>query len=198
MTVALLPPLTSSCADWDGRTVPIFEAPRYMRGRGMSRWHRPRCGRRYADGRESLSFWCGFGVNAEVALVADVVPEPEPVCGTCEGRALGAGQDDTPAGMPRLAFEPRWLSPPAMCPGSGGHPHWGLFEDLARGVGRCLVCQELVGLRANGNAYTGGYGPVRHAPGPGLFSPCPWHAWNFPARRSDATVGCRCGWREAN
>jgi hypothetical protein len=72
-----------------------------------------------------------------------------------------------------------------------------ILAQLKRGGRRGLELihrLELVGLRANGSAYTGGYGPVRHQPGPGLFAPCPWHAWNYPHRHSDG-VRCRCGWR---
>lgn len=192
MPVALLPPLTISCAQWDGKTVPIYEAPRYVRGPGNSRWHRPRCGNRRSARYATLTFWCGSGyVRLDDCLGADSVPEPEPVCGTCEGRALGAGQDDTPAGVPRLAFEPRWLVPPRRCPGSG---RCGIFECLGQSAGRCLVCGDLVGLRAGGGPYNGWYGPVVHMPGPGLFPPCPWHAWNLPSKRAGGSVGCRCGW----
>lgn len=201
MPVALLPPITSSGCwpGWDGVTMPVYEAPRYVRGRNMGRWHRPRSGTR-RPGRATVSFWCGAGyVDLDVAMAADSVPEAEPVCGTCEGRALGAGQDDTPAGLPRLAFEPRWLSPPAVCPGSGRNSVYrGLVEDLRRNVCRCLVCGVYVPLRASGGPYNPSYGPARHEPGDDLFSPCPWHAWNYPARRPDGTVGCSCGWREAN
>lgn len=194
MPVALLPPVTSSGGDWDGVTRPLYEAPRYMRTRGMGRWHRPRYGVQRRD-RTALHMWCGYSwIRLGEALATDAVPEAEPVCGTCEGRALGAGQDDTPAGMPRLAFEPRWLTPPVECPGSG--PRADVYEELGRNVGRCLACGELVSLRAaNWPGY--GYGPVRHQPGPALLSGCPFHAWNRIGRRADASVGCRCGWTEA-
>ena len=194
MTVALLPPLTIGMADWDGVSHPIYEGPRYVRGPGNSRWHRPRSGIRRPNWT-TLHFWCGSGyVHLDKALTAMSVPEPEPVCGTCEGRALGAGQDDTPAGLPRLAFEPRWLVPPRICPGS----RRSLYVDLRQNVGRCLVCRDLVALRSSGGPYNGRYGPMRHMPGAGLFTPCPWHAWNLPARRANGTVGCRCGYQEAS
>jgi hypothetical protein len=195
VTVALLPPLTISRGTWDGVSLPLYEAPRYVRGPGMSRWHRPRSGVWRPRGA-ALSFWCGYGyVRGDSLLTAESIPEPEPACGTCEGRALGAGQDDTPAGMPRLAFEPRWLTPPPTCPGSGRRgADRGLIEDLRRNVGRCLVCGALVGIRAMGGPYNPSAGAVSHRPDGGLYEPCPWHAWNMPALRAPGVVGCACGW----
>lgn len=195
MPVALLPPISGYGWDWNGVDQPVYEAARYVRGPRNGRWHRPRYGIARPD-RTTLSFWCGAGyIRLDVALMADSVPEADPVCGTCEGRALGAGQDDTPAGMPRLAFEPRWLVPPATCPGSG--PKAGLFEDLNGRVGRCLACQELTPLRAAHGWNYDGYGPTNHRPGPGLVPPCPFHAWNRIGLRADGSVGCRCGWTES-
>lgn len=201
MPVALLPPLTISGHIWDGQTVPLYEAPRYVRGRNMQRWHRPRSGQQRSQERATLHFWCGAGyVVIGECLTADRIPEPDPVCGTCEGRALGAGQDDVPDVLPRLAFEPRWLVPPKLCPASGATGGaFGLVELAHPGsrAGVCRACGELVPVRGCGSRWSGDWGPVRHEPGPGLFAPCPWHAWNFPRCRPDGTVGCRCGWRDA-
>lgn len=186
MPVVLLPPFTIGCGDWNGVDTPLAEGPRYVRGPGHSRWHRPRSGVRMRRWT-SLHLWCGQGTFLDNVITADEVPEAEPVCGTCEGRALGAGQDETPAGMPRLAFEPRWLTPPAKCPGAGRSA---LFEPVGR-VGRCLLCGEMLPVRATGSWHNPDYGVVAHKPGPGLVPPCPWHGW----RRLRAN-GCACGYRE--
>lgn len=185
--VALLPPRTSGAGTWRGE-VPLTSGPRYARSRLMSRWHRVRHAVRYPDETIHYAFWCGPG--GRDLLTVDQGPDGEPVCGTCEGRALGAGQDETPAGLPLLRFDPRWMTPPARCPGSGNDR---LFVDLSPSVGRCVACQELVALRAHGGPYRGGYGPTSHQPGPGLIDPCPWHAWNYVVRRGDEAV-CGCGW----
>jgi hypothetical protein len=115
------------------------------------------------------------------------------VCGTCEGRALGAGQDELPAGMPALRFDPRWIDPPTRCPGSQSP----MFQELAPRVGRCLVCGQLQPLRGyGGSPWYGcaGYGPAKHPPGPDLVDPCPWHAWRALTLAEDGSVRCGCNW----
>lgn len=196
MPVQLLPPVSSSMGRPDA--VPLTEANRYVRTRGMSRWHRVRSGRRYADGRVTYGFWCGpfaHGGRKQGGppLLTDEVPVGEQVCGTCEGRALGAGQDVTPDGMPDLRFDPRWLRPPAVCPGSSKQDLLVALDDRLR-VGRCLVCGVFDSIRALGRGIGSyGYGLVKHSPGPDLVQPCPWHAWQYLTRRGDV-AGCSCGW----
>lgn len=198
MPVALLPPLTSGGGRMDG-CVPLTEGPRYVRTSGMSRWHRPRSGYTFPNGRTAFSLWCGQGASrgaeGEGLLAVETPAAAEKVCATCEGRALGAGQEEAPPGLPPLRFDPRWLTPPATCPGSGDD---GLYVPVQEGnwrVGRCLACGLIVALRAHGGPYNGGYGPTRHAIGPDLVEPCPWHAWNRLVRVDDRAA-CACGWRQ--
>jgi hypothetical protein len=201
MPVALLPPTTSSGGNWHGQT-PLTEAPRYVRGRGNSRWHRVRSATAYppcetGSGWTAYAYWCGQhvtdgGKSGPLWLVDDV-PPAEPVCGTCVGRALGAGQDDVPAGLPPLLFSPRWRTPPTVCPGSNKQNLVHPLDQRCR-VGRCLVCGEHDRIFALGRGYNAsGYGLVRHAPGSALVEPCPFHAWSTLVER-DGRAACSCGW----
>jgi hypothetical protein len=193
MSVALMPPVSSSCGDWHGE-MPLTAARRYARGKANSRWHRPRSGVQWPDGRISLHYWCGQTVSdapgRDSLWNVDEISDGAPACGTCVGRALGAKQDEIPVGLPPLRFDPRWITPPRTCPGSRSHTLWVEFGR----VGRCLVCQEFVGIRAIGRGYNAwGAGPVFHEPGPGLVEPCPFHAWNRMKRYGDI-ASCACGW----
>src|SRR5688572_15714984 len=141
MPVTLLPPTTSSLGNWTGQH-PIHTAPRYARGPGNSRWHRPRSATRWPDQRTTYTYWCGThgtdgGKHGPLQL-ADNTPDGEPVCGTCEGRAVGARQDPTPNGMPPLRFDPRWQTPPTRCPGSRSRTLW--TPAPGGRCGHCLVC----------------------------------------------------------
>lgn len=201
MPVALLPPLTSTPHRPAGAT-PLTTAPRYVRGPGNSRWHRPRSGYRSGDGHTLYSLWCGPYVSdrdqRRAFVGRDEVNHPEPVCGTCVGRALGVGQDDTPAGLPELVFSPRWISPPRWCPGSRSERLIGEPPVRAQGsVGLCLACGDLVAVRGMGRPYDPRYGLQQHEAGPGLVTPCPWHAWQYIVPRKDGTAGCSCGWPAA-
>ena len=197
MPVALLLPTTSSGGAWTG-AMPLTTARRYVRGPGNSRWHRPRSGMQWPNGRISLSLWCGPSLSdsadRDQLLTADEVPADQPVCGTCEGRAIGAGQDPSPDGVPPLMFTPRWQAPPRFCPGSASRDLWASLQSAARSVGTCLACGDLVSIRVIGRGYNAwGAGPIRHYPGAGLISPCPFHAWQRIVRRGDV-AGCACGW----
>lgn len=205
MTVALLPPLTSGLGRWDGVSAPLLEAPRYVRTQGMSRWHRSRSGTR-RGGTVSVGIWCGAGFVYLAAteptrhggIGVDEVPDGEPACGPCVGKALGAGQDGIPtgSGLPKLRYDPRWIIPPGLCTGSRKRELWEPL-NARETVGRCLVCAELVTIRAVGRGYDAyGAGPVNHEPGPGLYEPCPFHAWNNPTK-TPAGVACACGWPPA-
>lgn len=197
--VALLPPVTSGTHRPPG-AVPLTSGPRYVRTRGMSRWHRSRSGWR-DDQSTSIALWCGTFVrlNGEagksgLGIGCDDLPAGDQACGVCVGKALGAKQDPTPAGMPPLRFDPRYLTPPRLCPGSRSRTLWVGLGAGHHTVGRCLACRQIVAVRAMGRGYsTYGAGPVKHSPGPDLVGPCPWHAWNNIAVRGDGTVGCSCG-----
>lgn len=192
MTILLLPPATYSAVSLDVEA--LTDGPRFVRTRGMSRWHRPRSGVRFtARDRIVYGCWCGYDVGgserAGAFLAADEPPAGEPVCGTCEGRAAGAGQDDSPTGR-RLLFSPRHIEPPKNCPASRS-PR--LYEELPGGrVGRCLACGDLQPLRAMGGPYNPRYAIVQHATGQALVSPCPFHRWRQLTAR-DGLVLCTCG-----
>lgn len=198
MPVALLPPLTSSgpSSRRPGMT-PLVEAERYARTRAMSRWHRVRSGVESENGDRTLNLWCGTIIwtrsekNGPPLLTDDIHPD-DPVCAVCAGKALGAGQDELPAGMPRLRFDPRWLTPPSVCPGSGDSGLW-VEVPNSRNVVRCLACGDLVSGRASGGAYNPRWGAVRHAPGVSLVEPCAFHAWNHLVRNGERVL-CACGW----
>lgn len=190
-TVALLPPATYSAVSLDIEA--LIEGPRFIRTRGMSRWHRPRSGTRYPNDRVVYGCWCGYGVGgsqrAGAFLAADEPPAGEPVCGTCEGRAAGAGQDDSPTGR-LLLFTPRHIDPPMNCPASRSSV---LFEELPGGrVGRCLACGDMQPLRAMGGPYNPRYAIVQHPTGQALVEPCPFHRWR-QLTAHDGRVVCDCG-----
>lgn len=179
MPVALFPPIGCHGVV---RAAPLPDAPRYMRTRNMGRWYRPRSGMVHDhDDRASVDLWCGTVIsNADRALGRDDPPDDgAPVCGTCEGRAIGAGQDAQPFPPDRsLIFCPTLHDPPRVCPGARLS---GLFAELpgAR-VGACLACGEVCRI---GGGYRGAYGwsPLRmaaHPPGDGLMPPCWVHGWS--------------------
>ncbi|MFI8294474.1 hypothetical protein ACIGCZ_00855 [Streptomyces nigra] len=188
MTVALLPPVSSAPAEFLADMEPLAEGPRFVRTRGMSRWHRPRSGVRFTNrDRTVYGCWCGYGVGGAF-LSADEPPAGEPVCATCEGRAAGAGQDDSPTGRP-LIFNPRHIAPPKNCPASRSS----LFEELPGGrVGRCLACGDMQPLRAMGGPYNPRYAIVQHPTGQALVAPCPFHRWRQLTTRNGVVV-CACG-----
>lgn len=198
MPVALLPPVSRSMGREQG-AVPLTAGPRYVRGPGNSRWHRVRAGVRRPS-RTTWTLWCGpyLSERADVeALQVDEVPADELVCGTCVGRALGAGQDDVPAGMPDLVFSPRWLSAPKWCPGSRRYDLIGEPSVPAHGsIGLCLACGDLVAVRSMGSRWCPTYGLVQHPPGVGLLDGCPFHAWQYVGLRPSGQAGCSCGWHD--
>lgn len=209
MTVAYEPPLTRSRpnhGDSLEREV-IAQGPPYLRGPRQGRWHRVRSAERvlhenHRNGlvgiRETYTLWCGpfqsqWDVDraGETLLFADVVPAGEPSCGTCEGRAIGAGQTGEPTSW---LFSPRRLDQPKVCPGSRTML---VREDQAvYNRATCLVCGDVVAMRASGGPYSPRWGAVTHQPGPELVDGCQWHAWRdlVIARGSDDVdvVACRC------
>jgi hypothetical protein len=195
MPVALLPPITSG-GTWGTPTrPPLTEGPRYVRTRNATRWHRVRAGYQH-DRDEHITWilWCTKGGAGANVIAADEIPAGDDVCGPCVGKALGAKQDDTPPGLPSLRFDPRWLTPPSLCPGSGRES---MFVEISARVGQCKACGEVLPTRySGGRGYStwSTYGVVKHAPGAGLVEPCPWHAWRHLRSRGD-TAGCECGWQ---
>lgn len=188
MAVVLEPPLTRSGA-WSpiGWGTPLLTGPRYVRTQGMSRWHRPRDGVR-RDGKVRYGLWCGQNVYEIAGFIeADQTPPGEPTCGTCEGRAIGAGQDSWPDESKTLIFSPQRLTPPTRCPGS--RTTW--CEELSWNVGRCLVCGVVAPMRSSGGAYNPTWGLTNHKPGDRLIPGCPFHAWRELEMR-DGRVACGC------
>lgn len=198
MPVALLPPFTRSMGRTAGDT-PLNSGPRYVRGPGNSRWHRVRAGVQ-RERWTTWDLWCGPFMQQRddrPILTADELDAAEPVCGTCVGRALGAGQDEVPAGMPDLVFSPRWQTRPKRCPGSGSEDLIGRPAVPAQlSVGVCLACGDMVAVRGMGRRYDPRIGLTSHAPGDGLLVACPFHAWQYVVRRPSGRAGCRCGWHD--
>lgn len=200
VTVQLLPPVSSSAAPFhinEPRPTALTEAPNYLRSRNATRWHRARAGIARADGRISYQYWCGQLAYGGRVLGVEDKPPRDLLCGTCEGRAIGAGQV-TRRGMTRLVFSPRDVAPPIACP--GGKPYretlyTQLTEDDWRN-GRCLVCGYIGKLRAHGGPYRGGVKLESHPPGPDLLPACEFHGWRELIAALDTTgqriVVCRC------
>lgn len=197
MTVALLPPRTSSGGDTRDQRA-LETGPSFIRnGRGGDRWHRPRSAVEYGprkwapDGYIVWRLWCGSHAYDQYAITRDRPPtDDEPVCGTCEGRAVGAGQipGDTPYAT---IFSPRYMDPPRTCPGSKST----MFEEMGPRVGRCLVCGAYEPLRGGGGPYNGWWGLRSHAPGKGIIEGCEFHGWNQIVEASDQgerVAVCRC------
>lgn len=181
MPVALLPRY-SHAQHLGGRPYaepePLDTGPSYVRSRDATRWHRPRHGHRYANGRVSYTYWCGANYGE---MGVEELPAGDLLCGTCEGR-FQAQTDQT------LTFTPMTHRPPAWCPASrrdGWFP-----EGYRTGRFDCLVCGADVTGRAMSSYYTS-YAVTRHKPGPRLVAPCRFHGWNFIVRRGDEPV-CAC------
>lgn len=190
MSVVLEPPLTRSGAWAYGKPhnygQPLATGPRYVRTRNMSRWHRSRSGTR-RDDHVTYYLWCGAGYVSGEFLAVEQISDGLPACGTCEGRACGAGQDEWP-GDGELLFSPRRLIPPKYCPGSRRER---FAVEIGRSVGQCLACGTVAPMRCMGSVYSGKYAITQHEPGPGLVPGCPFHAWNELAIH-DGTAKCLC------
>ncbi len=193
MTVVLEPPLTRS-GTWSPPDmplpVPLLTGPRFVRGPRSSRWHRPRSGTVCAE-RVTYLLWCGQRSHRseEGFATAEELPRGAALCGTCDGRAVGAGQDTwSIEGGPELLFTPNRLIPPARCPGS--RTEWCTL--LAWNVGTCLICGVTTPLRSSGGPYNSRWGMTNHPPGPALVPGCPFHAWR-ELELKDGHVRCGCG-----
>ncbi|WP_033818902.1 hypothetical protein [Kitasatospora sp. MBT63] len=190
MTVALFPH-TSSFGMYGAEDEPLATGPRFVRTERMSRWHRVRSGVRYGTGRTVYSLWCGSSVFDDRFLSRESLPAGDVVCATCDGRAVGSGQEPVgPAGR-TLAFTPLGLTPPVHCPGSRSDR---LTRAIPPGtVGRCLACGDLHPVRAMGGPYNGRAAIVQHPPGGRLVKPCPFHRWRYLDAQPDGSIRCSCG-----
>lgn len=92
----------------DGRPVHCFlliSAPPLIRSPRMTRWHRPRRGYFHTNVGRSFETWCNYSISDQRGkksgrgpqlIFADQLEAHDlPVCGTCEGRATGAGHAPT-------------------------------------------------------------------------------------------------------
>lgn len=170
----------------------LWSGPRFIRGR--SRWHRVRSGTLHDHG-EAWLMWCGqtrFGRD-KPDTSDDLPADGLPLCGTCEGRAAGAGHPSPIAGDVELLFRPSRLVPPRWCPGGAPYgPAQHLAEQAGRRVVRCGACGELVREKNyRWHDYGTGPKPQQHEPGPGLVPGCPQHAWRHLVRTAEG-IACQC------
>lgn len=198
MPVPLLPPLMRRVANltYDDGLVALTEGPAYILGRPSNRvparWHRVRAGEtfRAIDGEQRTYWhtWCGPHRDAAAVVAVDELPDGQPVCGTCEGRAKGhLGQDG-------LIYSPDAITPPRLCPSKT------LYTRIGHNVGRCLACGEIAALRwaSMHSGYSGREVITAHPP-KDLVRPCPFHAWRSLTADGD-TAACACRaepWRTA-
>lgn len=189
MSVALFMPVSSSMGCHRDSEA-LLEGPRFVRTGGMSRWHRVRSGYRETNrDRVVYQLWCNGYVSGDFLARDEPLPG-EPVCGPCDGRAVGAGQEsDGPPGR-ELTFTPRYSQPPRHCPASRSS----LFTPFPGDrVGQCLACRDLQPLRSMGGPYNGRFGIVQHDPGQGLVTGCPFHAWQYLGARDGQLICSPCG-----
>jgi len=187
------------------RTIRVTKMAPFVATKAMTRSHRPRHARiyvyenpkvrdRWHQTRLSVDLWCGQ--IARNPTLHSVPMDGLPLCGTCEGRAVGAGYPTTEelingdADLTRypLLFSPRQdFAPPGRCPN--------LDCDDVPGTGSycCVVCGHL-GRWAQGNGYCTANHMAHHKPADGMCPPCPNHAWNelkwHPRSR---WLACKCG-----
>lgn len=199
-STALLPPPPTWGAAPRGERI-LDDGPAFILSpsRRARYCHRPRSGWvRDGGRRRTFQTWCGQLVYQPIELHApDVVT---PLCGACEGKAVGAGwptaeQVATGTGAdPRFPqrFTPRshW-DPPRVCPGSELELHLPHPDNWRRGT--CMVCLADVKLRARGTWHHPTFGAVTHTP-EHMIPPCRVHGWLHltwldPDRY---LVGCRC------
>ena len=180
----------------------LIRSPRSGRGRYEARWHRTRCAtRRAANGpipeEIVVTAWCGTTVFASEAFKTDDALDGFPVCGSCEGRALGAGLpgvvallDVTKTGV---VFEPNEVTkfrPPKVCPGRTLEP---LPLDRASvDVGVCAACGIVAPIkRPSRYPIVNDWCVKDHQPSADLVAPCPTHAWDDLTHRGGVTM-CSC------
>ncbi|MFD7410644.1 hypothetical protein [Kitasatospora purpeofusca] len=187
--VPLFPPV-SSIAMYGPTAEPLTEGPRYVKTDRMRRWHRVRSGVRH-DGRTVYFLWCTGHVFDGRHHAKESLPSDAEVCGPCDGRAVGAGQELVGPPGRTLAFRPRDVEPPAVCPGSRSDR---LTRAVPPGtVGQCLACLDLHPVRAMGSPYNPRSAITQHAPGTGLAAPCPFHRWKYLEPTPDGALRCSCG-----
>jgi hypothetical protein len=178
-------------------STPLRKGPVWFSG--PTRCHRTRYGHLHQPIgklplRRSYGMWCG---QSRFTGAVDWRPGM-PLCGTCEGRAVGAGYPTSaqltsgdPVKWPDLTFAPRdpWARP-AVCPGSA---HALVGRQITGRVYICAACQLPVSTRAAGSPYTPRLSVETHEPGPELIAACRHHAWERLTVGPDGVAVCgRC------
>lgn len=178
----------------------LDEGPAFMISHSpLARYcHRPRSGTRYHN-RDCYHTWCGQSLHNPIPV--DRPDALTPLCGTCEGRAVGAGwptwtettgNTNGPLGITRFTPRP-YFDPPNTCPGTMSDYY--LPEPGNWRSGTCLVCHDHVQLRSSSTngGYTSTFGPRKHVPYQ-MIPPCRHHAWRTLTwlDRARYLVGCRC------
>lgn len=178
--------------------VPLRMGPLLVRTRNMSRWHRVRAAAvfRRDEAIGSLpaqytvwALWCGQSAFSMHSMPCDRLPtDGVPICGTCEGRAMGAGRDGVVATVTApadLLFTPtKVLTIPKVCPAT-------VYREITWNRCECLLCGAFVKLRAGGGPYRSTWKPQRHGP-QNMIPGCPLHAWSGMRLHPDGTVSCPC------
>lgn len=210
MTVKLLPAYRSGGYNHfaDSREVldefaALVRSVKSGRGRYDARWHRSRSAVRLpvADYRPIprvvVTAWCGTSVFAGEAFTTDDALDGFPVCGACEGKALGAGLpgvvallDVTKTGV---IFEPNSVAkfkPPKVCPGRMVEPL--ALDRPSEGVGVCAACGVVAPIKRPRTRHAVEEWAIKdHAPSASLVEPCRRHAWDDLAH-FDGVTKCRC------
>lgn len=201
--VRLEPPYSRGGGHIDRHTLPLSRGPRLVRTRTMSRWHRPRSGTFHGRPHTgspftTLTLWCGQSVaRLADALAATAVPADEPLCGTCEGRAIGAGHPPIAVDLrSALLFEPVSARPaPPVCPAVRRRLVPTYRATRWPVIVTCPACAEPTRVRVSTRSpYDSDLVLESHPPGPGLVDPCPFHRWDRLVLRGGAPVascGCR-------
>lgn len=174
------------------------------RGRYEARWHRTRCateipGGEFAPGWVAVTAWCGTTISARDAFTTDDALDGFPVCGACEGKALGAGLpgvvallDETRTGV---VFEPDAVTkfrPPKNCPGRYMEPL--ALDRPSEGVGVCAACGLVAPIKRPSRypSTVDDWQIKDHRPTTALVGPCDQHAWDDLVHVAGRT-SCRCG-----
>lgn len=202
--VRLEPPYSRSGASAShyADMLPVLRGPRLVRGSRSGRWHRPRSAIHFiSQGRTSFQLWCGQHASSTDVITGTEVPDGDPLCGTCEGRAIGAGHP--PIGVELLAalvFEPASrFRRPAVCPAASMF----ISDQLARSVPwrasfPCPACEDHTKLRGAGGWSNPHVKIAGHPPVGQLVDPCPFHGWDRLTMRPDhVRAVCACTPREA-
>lgn len=189
--IELEPPYREHGRDGD---VALKRALMFGRTATMTRWHIPRSGVLRGNAFRTFTVWCSaIGMHPDrprnPTLMVDEITDGVPVCGTCVGRARGAGHEIPVIEVQHVSdivYEPRHIRIPRSCPGAARTD----FIHVNVFVGRCPACKEYMPIRGGNRGYDWTPPKLRqHEPGPGLVDPCPFHMWD----RITPEGVCSCG-----